>query len=174
MLDLAHVYTQLPLDVESRKLTTNNTGNGLYHYNHIHFGIAVALAIFLRTMENLLQGMPNVVVYIDNILVTGPTEERHLNNLQALLCQLVKVSLYSKHHKCAYITKTLEYHGHTISPEGLRLNSMKVEAATAAPAPTDIPQLRSFLGLIIIYGKFLPNTTSVLPPLYKFLIKEVE
>ena len=70
-LDLTSAYQQIPLDEESKRFTTINTPRGLFRYNRLPFEIASAPAIFQRIMENLLVDIPNVSVYLDNILVTG-------------------------------------------------------------------------------------------------------
>ena len=70
-LDLAHAYQQLVLDEESSKLTTINTHRRLYRYKRLPFGIASAPAIFQHTTESLLQGIPRVRVYINDVLVTA-------------------------------------------------------------------------------------------------------
>ena len=80
-LDLAQAYLQILLEDDSKKYTTINTHKGLYQYNRLPFGISSAPAIFQRTIENILQGIPNVVVYIDDILIAGKTEREHLRNL---------------------------------------------------------------------------------------------
>ena len=79
------MYMQRQMDEESRKLTTINVENGLHCYNCLPFGIVVTPAIFERTMENILQGMPKVILYIDHILAMRPTEKRYLNNLEAVV-----------------------------------------------------------------------------------------
>ena len=61
-LDLAHAYNQIPLDEESKKLVVINTQKGLYKYNRLPFGIASAPALFQRTIEGILQGIPNVYI----------------------------------------------------------------------------------------------------------------
>ena len=66
---------------------------------------------------------------------------------------------------------SIEYLGHRISAQGLQPMDRKVEAVKAAPAPTDLTQLKSFLGLINYYCKFLPNLSSTLSPLYSLLRK---
>ena len=84
-LDLAHAYQQVQLDEESKKFTTINTSKGLYQYTRLPFGIASAPAIFQRTMEGLLQGIPNVSVYLDDILITGKSDEEHLKTVEGVL-----------------------------------------------------------------------------------------
>lgn len=72
-LDLSQAYQQLVLDEESKGFTTINTHKGLFRYNRILYGISSTPGIFQRTIESLLQGIPQVVVRIDDILVTGKT-----------------------------------------------------------------------------------------------------
>jgi hypothetical protein len=70
-LDLSQAYNQLVLDEESRKFAVVNTHRGLYRYTRLPFGIASAPAVFQRVMDQILQGMDQVICYIDDILVTG-------------------------------------------------------------------------------------------------------
>jgi hypothetical protein len=119
-LDLAHAYQQVPLDEESQKLTTINTPKGLYQYTRLPFGISSAPAIFQRVMETLLQGIPNVSVYIDDILVTGRTQEEHLQNLQDVLSRLERAGLRLKRPKCAFMLPSFDYLGYQISAEGIQ------------------------------------------------------
>ena len=87
-LDLRHAYQQLELDEASKEFTTINTHQGLYRYNRLPYGVSSAPGIFQRTMENLLRGVPNVYVRIDDILVSGKTREEHLKTLQTVLAGL--------------------------------------------------------------------------------------
>ena len=78
-----------------------------------------------------------------------------------------------KQHKCAFLLPAVEYLGHKISAEGIQPTEEKVRAIKEAPPPTNVTKLRSFLGLVNYYGKFLPNLASVLAPLYSLLQKSV-
>ena len=75
----------MPLDVESKKLLVVNTSKGLFCYTRLPYGVSSAPGIFQQLMENALQGIPNVIVYIDDILVTGVNEEEHLKTLSLVL-----------------------------------------------------------------------------------------
>ena len=173
-LDLADAYMQIPLDEESKKYTIINTEKGLFRYNRLPFGISAAPAIFQRTMENVLQGIPGVCVYVDDILVTSKNEEGHLRTLDAAMVRLEEAGLRLRRDKCAYLLDSVEYLGHVITAEGLKPSSKNVEAVMAAPVPQDVSQLRSFLGLMNYYGKFLPNLSSRLSPLYDLLHKGIK
>ena len=168
-LDLSHAYLQVPLDEASCRLATINTHKGLFEYTRLPFGIASAPSIFQRIMENLLQGIPRVCVYLDDILVTGATEQEHLANLAQVLQRLETAGMKLKRPKCAFLLKSVSYLGHVISAEGLHTAELKVKAIVDAPDPRNLTELRSFLGLVNYYGKFLPNLANTLAPLYKLL-----
>ena len=84
-LDLSQAYQQLPLDAESTKYVTVNTHRGLYRYTRLPFGVASAPALFQKLMDAVLQGIPHVICYIDDILVTDSNDEEHLRNLTTVL-----------------------------------------------------------------------------------------
>ena len=134
-LDLAHAYQQVPLDKDSQLVTTINTHKGLYCYNRLSFGIASAPAIFQRAIEAILQGIPHVCVYLDDILVTGVNSDDHLQTLEAVLTKLEEAGIRLKHSKCSFMLPSLEYLGHKISSKGLQPTSEKVKAIHEAPAP---------------------------------------
>ena len=73
-----------------------NTHKGLFQYNRLPFGVSSAPAIFQRVMESLLQGIPNVCVYIDDILVAGKTYQEHINSLEKVLARLSEAGLRLK------------------------------------------------------------------------------
>ena len=84
------------LDEESKQFVVINTTKGLFRYNRLPFGISSAPRIFQRVIENVLKGIPGVVAYIDDILLTGPTEEAHLQTLEEVLKRLEKTALKAK------------------------------------------------------------------------------
>ena len=84
-LDMSEAYQQVELDEESQKYTVVNNHKKLFKYLRLPFGISSAPVIVQRVMETLLQGIPGVVVYLDNVLITGKTEEEHLKSLESIL-----------------------------------------------------------------------------------------
>ena len=113
-LDLSQAYQQLLLDAESRQYVTINTHRGLYH---LPFRIASAPAIFQKTMDTILQGLPNVFCYIDDILIMGPDDDTHLRNLTAVLKRLQRHGVRMKKAKCRFMAKSVIYLGHKIDSE---------------------------------------------------------
>lgn len=114
---MSQAYLQLLLDVDSAKLVTVNTHRGLYQYTRLPFGVALAPVLFQKTMDTILQGIPNVICYTDDILVTGSDDNSHLENLAEVLKRLEKHGIRMKQAKCRFIQKSVEFLGHQIDSE---------------------------------------------------------
>ena len=139
------------LDDEAKEMVTIHTHKGLYKVNYLPFGVASAPSLFQRIIENVLQGLSRVSVYIDNILVTGKKIEEHLSNLKAVLTRLEESGIKLKRKKCSFLLPSVEYLGHRISADGVQPTPEKVEAIQKAPVPKDVSQLKSFLGVVNYY-----------------------
>ena len=172
-LDMSQAYQQLLLDDESKKYSVINTHRGLFRYNRLPFGIASAPEIFQRVMESLLSGIPGVIVYIDDILITGKTEADHLAALEEVLKRLENAGLRLKRDKCMFLAPSVIYLGYRIDAQGIRPVAEKVKAIQDAPQPRNVTELKSYLGLLTYYSRFLPNLSNTLAPLYKLLKRTV-
>lgn len=170
-LDLSHAYNQIRLDEESSKLLTVNTQKGLFKVNRLPFGVSSAPAIFQRTIENLVKDIPNVVVYLDDILISGENEVAHLRNVDAVLSRLREAGLRLKKDKCCFQVKEVVYLGHKIDSEGVHPLEQKIEAIQKVPEPKSVTELQAYLGLLNYYHGFLPQISTVLAPLHELLQK---
>ena len=173
-LDLDRAYQQLILDEESRKYVVINTHQGLFQYNRLPFGVSSAPGIFQRTMETLLQAIPGVVVYLDDILITGRNEQEHLSNLDKVLTNLEEAGLRLNKDKCRFMQAEVVYLGHVIDRTGLHPDKGRIQAITEAPTPQNVTELKAYLGLLSYYGKFLQNLSTVQAPLHRLLRKGVK
>ena len=171
-LDLSQAYNQLPLDDHSRKYTTINTPRGLFQYTRLPFGISSAPSIFQRVLENVLEGIPKTSNYLDDILVAGNSEEEHLENLGRVLSRLEEAGLRLNRSKCSFLQTSVSYLGYVIDREGIHPDPTEVTAVLGAPTPKNVSELRSFLGLVNYYGRFLPQLATTLAPLYELLTKQ--
>ncbi|XP_026065967.1 uncharacterized protein K02A2.6-like [Carassius auratus] len=168
-IDLAQAYLQMEMDEKSKKFLTINTHKGLYQYNRLVFGIASAPALWQRAMDQVLQGIPGTQCYLDDIIVTGKDDSDHLQNLQRVLMRLCEYGLRANKEKCEFFKSQISYCGHVIDKDGLHKSQDKIEAVLKAPHPQNVSQLRSYLGLVNYYHKFLPNLSTVLHPLNALL-----
>ena len=173
-LDLSHAYEQMLVDENSKELLTINTHKGLYRHNRLPYGVASAPGIFQRTMEGLLQGIPSTGCLLDNFLITGPSTEEHLDNIEKVLRRLLEVGLRFKAViKCQFTKPVLECLGHRVDAEGFHPVEAKVKAIQEAPAPKNPTELKSFFGMFNFYGKFIPNLSFILEPLHSLMRKDV-
>ncbi|XP_003738660.1 uncharacterized protein K02A2.6-like, partial [Galendromus occidentalis] len=172
-LDLSDAYLQLSLDPESRPLTTINTHRGLFQYNRMVFGLKTAPAIFQRTMEQALAGIDGVLVYLDDILVMAPNQESHDRRLRGVLARLQSWGFRLRFAKCSFDVGCVKYLGLIVDGKGIRADPSRVEAIRQLREPSNAAEVRSFLGLVNYYGKFIDQLHRHKPALESLLRKDV-
>lgn len=111
-------------------------------------------------------------MYLDDILISGATIEEHIQTLTQVLERLKTAGLRLNWSKCFFMRPSLEHLGHVIDKDGLHPTEEKTRAIKEAPTPKNVTELRSFLGLLNYYGKFLPNPSTQLHPLHQLLNKD--
>lgn len=120
-------------------------------------------------MGQILYGMDKVVCFMDDILLSAPTKEEHLKILDQVITRLERYGVRIKHSKCAFLQDSVEYLGYRTDAQGLHPTESKMDAIVNAPAPQNVTELRSFLGLLNYYGMFVANLSTVLHPLHQLL-----
>ncbi|CAC5416660.1 Uncharacterized protein K02A2.6 [Mytilus coruscus] len=123
-------------------------------------------------MENLLQGIPRVVVRVDDILITGSSKSEHLNNLETVLGKIQESGMRLNKEKCVFLAPEVVYLAHRIDQYGKYPVESKVKAITEAPEPKNVTELKSYLGMLNYYNRFLPDLSSNLAPLHGLLKKQ--
>lgn len=172
-IDLSQAYAQFELD-ETCKFTVINTHKGLFRYNRLVYGLSSSPGIFQRKLEQLFGDIPRVGVFLDDVIITGEDDRQHLLYLNMVFERLRKYGLKIKKEKCTFFAKSVTYLGYVISQEGVHTCPDKIEAIKGAPVPKTVTELRSFLGLVMYYAKFVPNISTLLEPLYKLLKKNAK
>ena len=168
-LDLIQAYLQCEVDDMTKGLLTLNAHKGLYTMNRLAFGIASSPSVWQQKMDHILQGTPFCHCILDDILMSGRNDTEHLNTLDIVCRRLLSSDLRLNEDKCAYVQDKLEYCGHVITKDGVQQSPDKISAIINAPAPSNVAQLRSILGLINYYHNHLPNVSAVLNPLNQLL-----
>lgn len=172
-LDLSQAYQQIELDADSQELLTLNTPLGLVRPSRLMYGISAASAIFQSVIEQILQGIPNVICFQDDILISSSTTTEHLSTLKKVFDRLQKYNVHLNTEKCKYLETRVEFLGHMIDEEGSHPTQEKIDAINKINAPEDVTQLKSFLGILNYYAKFIKNASTLLSPLYHLLNKDV-
>ena len=116
ILSQNQAYQQLTLDRESRKYIVISTHEGLFRATRLPYGVSSVPGIFQRAIEMLLQGIPGVAVYIDDILITGQNNEVHLKSLQEV-SHLERARLRAKRQKCIFTAPSVLFWGMLLVPK---------------------------------------------------------
>ncbi|CAK1583676.1 unnamed protein product [Parnassius mnemosyne] len=166
-IDLSQAYAQFVLD-ESAKYTVINTHKGLFRYNRLVYGLSSSPGIFQKHLEQLFN-LPYVGVFLDDIIITGRNTEEHISNLHKVFDRLQSYGLRVKKEKCVFFAESVNYLGYVISKDGIHTCPDKIKAIVDTPVPTNVSELRAYIGMIMYYAKFVKNISTILAPLYNLL-----
>ena len=172
-LDLASGYWQIPMAKEHKHYTAFNSHLGFFQFRVMPFGLTNAPATFERLIEKVLFGLQweKCLCYLDDIIVFGETFDKTLENLKLVLNRFREANLTVKPKKCHLFQKSIEYLGHNISEEGISCSKNKVDAVLNWPVPNSKTELRSFLGLINYYRKYIKDLATITYPLTRLTQK---
>ena len=165
-------FWQIKLAEKSKLLTTFITPWGRYCFSRLPFGVSCAPEHFQKTMEKVLEDLPGVVLQVDDILVHGETQQEHDTRLEAVLQRLVEAGITLNPDKCLFAQETVPFLGHLVGKNGIAADPKKIAAIKEMTAPTDIPSLRRFLGIVNQMGKYIPNLAEKSQPLRELQKKE--
>ena len=131
------------------------------------FGLTNAHATFMDLMKRVFKQYLDlfVIISIDDILIYSRNEEEHASNLRIVLQTLKDHQLLAKFRKCEFWLQSVAFLGHIISSEGIRVYSQNIEVVKQRPRPTFATYIRSFLGLVGYYRRFVKGFSSIASPL---------
>ena len=170
-IDLTSGYWQVPLAVDSRPLTAFRTRHGLYQFKVMPFGLVNAPATFTRLMRRVTEELPDTYCYLDDVLVATKDWESHLIALDRLFTSLRTHGLRAKPSKCEVGCQQLTYLGHIIGAGVSKPLPDRVEAIAVAEVPRTKSELRSFLGTLGYYQRFIKQYSDLTSPLFDLLKK---
>ncbi|XP_065076497.1 uncharacterized protein LOC135700035 [Ochlerotatus camptorhynchus] len=122
----------------------------------------------------MIAGIPGVRSFIDDAIVFGRDLESHVASLNQLFLRLQEYGFHVKAEKCSFFQSQIRYLGHIVDRQGTRPDPEKIETITAMPPPTNVTEMRSFLGTVNFYGRFVRNLQELRYPMYKLLKKETK
>ena len=159
-LDAKSGYWQLPLQESSQHLTTFITPWGRFKFLRAPMGLVSTGDEYCRRGDLALQGLDNIVKVVDDILVYDETLEDHADRLRAVLthCRQHGITINEKKFRCAQ--DEVLFCGFSLSSAGKEIDPGKVAAITDFPTPTNITELRSFMGLVQQFGDFSTEISS--------------
>lgn len=133
-----------PQDASKTAFTVEN---GNYEFTRMPFGLKNAPATFQRVMDNVL----------DDIIIFSPSLQKHISDIRLVFTKLLNANLKIQPAKYNFLRKEIDFLGHIVTQEGVRPNPSKIQAIKDFPCPKTIREIKSFLGLLGYYRKFIKD-----------------
>lgn len=172
-LDLFSGYWQIRLSKGCRDKTTFVCRFGTFRFEVMPFGLMNAPATFQRLMDRILEELPFVRVYMDDVIIFSKTLEEHLDHVRLVLERIAKHKLKIKVSKCSFAQDEVSLLGHIVGKDGVRTDPKKLEAIQKLEVPKTVTQIRSFLGMAGYYRRFIYGYADIAAPLHEATSKNV-
>lgn len=173
-LDLASGFHQIKISEQDAPKSAFSVPQGHFEFTRMPFGLKNAPATFQRLMNSALSGLQGIqcFVYLDDIVIYSYDLEVHMKNLSNVFDRLRKFRLKLQPDKCEFLRKEVSYLGHIITDKGVKPNPEKTKAVKEFPTPKCPKDIKSFLGLVSYYRRFIPDLAKLAKPLTSLLKKD--
>ena len=172
-LDMRSGYHQVPLTEDAIPKTAFVCHRGQYEFTRVPFGLCNAPSHYQSVMNKVLAKHigKRVMVFLDDVIVYSKNEQDHSQDLDMVLNDIKAANLTLKESKCHFGGKELDLLGYVISAEGIKAQPRKTAAIEQLPAPTNITELRRFLGMCSYYRQLVPEFAKIAEPLHQLTRK---
>jgi len=172
-LDLTSGFWQMQLHPEAKKTTAFTIpGVGQFCWKVAPMGLLGSPASFQRLVETVLKDIPNVIVYIDDLIIHTGSHRKHRETLRLVFDRLRANNLKVNLKKCEFGSPNVSYLGFRLTPEGIKPGLDKLKAVGKTLPPTSVKEVRQFLGLCNFFRSHVKNFALITHPLTKLTTKE--
>ena len=167
-LDLASSYWQVEMNPADAEKTAFGTEDGLWEFNVLPMGLCNAGATFQRLMQLIFRGMDwrSLLIYLDDLIIHSANLEQHMGDLQEVLKRLQEAGLKLTPRKCHLFKHEVEFLGHVVNADGIKVDPKKTEAIKNWPTPKTVTEVRAFLGTTSYYRKHVEGFAQIAGPLH--------
>ena len=175
-IDLRSGYYQLKIKGEDIPKTAFRTRYGHYEFLVLPFGLTNAPAAFMNLMNRVFHKYLDrfIIVFSDGILIFSKSMEEHEEHLRIVFQILREKKLYARFRKCKFWLNQVVFLGHVISKEGISVDPSKVEVVVDWARPANVSEVRSFLGLVGYYRRFVEGFSRIAAPLTQLTLKNAK
>ena len=168
-------YYQIIVAQEDQHKTTFTCPFGTFAYRRMPFGLCNAPGTFQRCMMSIFSDMIDncIEIFMDDFTVYGDSFDQCLDHLTKVLKRCIETNLVLNYEKCHFMVKEGIVLGHVVSSRGIEVDKAKIDLITSLPYPTNVKDIRSFLGHAGFYRRFIKDFSKIAQPLSRLLQKEV-
>lgn len=156
-IDLSNAFFHVELAENSRHLTNFFTGECVYRYKRLPFGLCNAPDIFQKVLEEILSGIEGIWIYMDDILITSSNQKAHDASLKEVISRLNSHGVKLNAQKCCFNKREVKFLGFMLSEKGHSPTHDRIETIMNFRKPETVSEVRSFLGMIIFVDRFIIN-----------------
>jgi hypothetical protein len=167
LLDIESAYWHFPIHPDDKDKTGFVTPFGGFRYDRLAYGLALAPSTFQKIMDSTLMGPKDIyaLVYLDDILIFSGTIEEHARRIRMVLDRIRVAKFKLNLGKCTFAAREVAYLGHLVSANGVSPDASKGRAVKTFPLPSNVRDVRYFLGLAGYYRSFIEDFAALSKPL---------
>lgn len=171
VIDLKDGFHQIQLDDKSKDLCTFSTPLGYYRYLRVPFGLTTSPEIFMKYNTECFKGIPDLIIYFDDLLIASKDKESHTKTLTTLFDRIREMNIKVNKSKLQLIRSEIKYLGHIFNELGCKIDPERVKAIQNLKEPKNVKELQSLLGMFNYMREFIPNMADITAPL-RILLKK--
>lgn len=172
-MDFQSGFWQIPVAPEHRERTAFSTHLGLFEYLRLPFGVRNGPAVFQRVMDHMRREITAAIfTYIDDVIICSLDELQHIKDIDQLLEVIIKYGMKVGIHKCHWGMAEVKFVGFLVGGEGLRIDPYNTDLVRKFRVPQNLSEVRSFVGAVSFFRRFIPNFATLMKPLYDLTKKD--
>ena len=166
-IDMYHAYHQIPIKAKDKPYTAFEANHRLYQFTRLPFGVTNGVAVFQRIMDTFVEenSLTGVFPYMDNVTISGHTQEQHDSNLKKFMIAAKKANLTFNEDKCTFSTRKLCLLGSLIENGEIKPDPERLRPLKEMPVPHDMKSLKRAQGFFSYYSAWIQNFSQKLKPL---------